>query len=50
MKLFKRQNSAKTLGKPAPEAEGHPEPRGHVHPNYRHLTWFHPGDAQTDAR
>jgi len=42
MKMFDRNNSAKQLGRNLPETEGHAEPKGHVHPNYRHWNWFSP--------
>lgn len=46
MKLFNR-SKADTIGTQPTETNYQPEPRGHVHPNYRHLTWFRPSDSQT---
>lgn len=46
MKFFNRYNDAKNLGRNNPKVEGQPEPQGHVHPNYRHLTWLRRGEAE----
>ena len=44
MKLFKRLTQAQAVERPTPENLESPEPQGHVHPNYRHWTWFQPRD------
>lgn len=49
MKLFNRRNFALTGEQTHSETDGHPEPRGHVHPNYRHLTWFRPSSQKDQA-
>ncbi|MDX2241320.1 MAG: hypothetical protein NW224_11600 [Leptolyngbyaceae cyanobacterium bins.302] len=50
MKRFNRPTTAQILGRNAPESAGHPEPQGHVHPNYRYLTWFRPHDSQANGQ
>jgi len=50
MKLFKRPNTANNVGRTNPETESHSEPLGHVHPNYRHWTWFRPHDSEGNPR
>ncbi len=47
MKLFNRRHL--TSEQILPETKEHPEPEGHVHPNYRHLAWFRPSSSKNHA-
>ncbi|MBF2027778.1 MAG: hypothetical protein IGS48_13615 [Oscillatoriales cyanobacterium C42_A2020_001] len=50
MKLFNRRNLASIGEQINPETDGYPEPKGHVHPNYRHLTWFRPSNQDHNVQ
>ncbi|EKQ70675.1 hypothetical protein OsccyDRAFT_0977 [Leptolyngbyaceae cyanobacterium JSC-12] len=47
MKLFNRRHL--TSEQILPETKEHPEPEGHVHPNYRYLAWFRPSSSKDHA-
>lgn len=49
MRLFNRHQPRVKPNVNSGDAIAHPEPKGHIHPNYRHLVWFHPSDGANDS-
>jgi hypothetical protein len=51
MKFFnhQRQKTANLEANRTAKTDTHPEPLGHVHPNYVHWTWFRPHDLNRDV-
>ena len=44
MKLFKRLTQSQPVERIDTDVPESMEPQGHVHPDYRHWTWFKPRD------